>query len=145
MAPDVGTATLDVDVDGSGKVVTARVVTASDGDEMAAWNAMAREMVRIASSKAVHVRAGSHGVRARLRIVAERVPPAGTKGTTSTGAVPDDVAGGMDGKACDGEGLERRCAAGMPLGTTMTLGDLSNIGAKASRIVHVTVLGEAAL
>ncbi len=143
MAPDVGAATLDIDVDGSGKVVTARVVSAS-GD-MAGWNAMAREIVRIASGKAAHVHAGSHGVRARLRIVAERAPPAGTKRTSSAGAAPDDIPGGMDGKACDGEGLERRCAAGMPLGATTTLGDLSNIGAKPSRIVHVAVLGEAAL
>jgi hypothetical protein len=143
MAPDVGAATLDIDVDGTGKVVTARVVTVSD--DRAGWNAMAEEIVRIASGKTVHVRAGSRGVRARLRIVAERVPPAGTKRTSSAGAVPDDVAGGMDGKACDGEGAERRCVGGMPLGGSTTLGDLANIGAKAARIVHVTVLGEAAL
>ncbi len=143
MAPDVGAATLDIDVDGTGRVVTARVVTVSD--DRAGWTAMAQEIVRIASGKSVHVGAGSRGVRARLRIVAERVPPAGTKRTSSAGAVPDDVAGGMDGKACEGEGAERKCVAGMPLGGTTTLGDLANLGAKAARIVHVTVLGEAAL
>lgn len=143
MAPDVGSATLDIDVDAGGKVIAPRVVSANA--DMAGWNAMAGEVVRIASSKTIHVPAGSHGIRARLRVVAERTLPSGTKRTAHPGAAPDDVPGGMDGHACEGEGAERRCTAGMPVGVTGTLGDLANIGARAARIVHVAVLGEAEL
>ena len=142
IAPDVGAATLEIDCDADGKVVAARVLPGS-GDT-AKWNAVAREVVRLTSARTVRVPAGAHGVRTRLRIVAERALPSGSKRTASPGAVPDDVAGGVD-KACVGEGSARKCGAGMPVGVTGTLGDLANIGAKASRIVHVLVLGEETL
>jgi hypothetical protein len=63
--------------------------------------------------------------------------------TTTPGAVPDDVPG--SDPVCTGEGAERRCTAGMPLGTTQTIGDVANIGARRSRIVRVRVLSEATL
>lgn len=141
IAPDVGTATLEIDADATGLVTAARVVAAS-GD-LPAWDGVAREVVRRMAAKRVRVPAGARGVRARLRIVAERTLPSGETGSVSGGAVPDDVP--EMPKQCDGTGSARRCRAGMPLGVTATAHDLSNVAAKASRIVHVQVLGELAL
>jgi hypothetical protein len=62
-------------------VVTARVLPGS-GD-VAQWNAVAREVVRLASARTVRVPAGAQGVRTRLRVVAERTLPSGTKRTAS--------------------------------------------------------------
>jgi hypothetical protein len=47
--------------------------------------------------------------------------------------------------ACEGEGSTRRCLAGMPVGVTSSVGDISNTGAQLFRIVHAQLLGEAAL
>jgi len=57
--------------------------------------------------------------------------------------VPDDVAGG--GRVCEGTGVNRRCVAGMPLGVTSSNYDVSDIGAKPSRVVHVRLLSETEL
>ena len=121
--------------------MTARVVSATGN--AAAWSAVTRELVKLVSSKRLHVPPGARGVRTTLSIVAERALPAGEKRISAPGAVPDDVP--QAEPVCDGEGLARRCAGGMPLGTTQTIGDLSNIGARRSRIVHVRVLGETTL
>jgi hypothetical protein len=142
IAPDVGSATLEIDCDAGGKVVASRVLASSGSP--ARWSAVARELVRLASSRTVHVPAGSRGVRTRLRIVAERAPPSGTKTTATPGAVPDDIAGGAE-KACAGESAQRKCLAGMPVGVTGTFGDVANIGARLTRIVHVLVVGEETL
>jgi len=141
LAPDVGSATLEIECDGSGGGITARVVSATGN--AAAWNGVARELVRLVSSKRLHVPPGARGVRTTLSIVAEKALPAGEKRISAPGAVPDDVP--QAEPVCDGEGLARRCVGGMPLGTTQTIGDLSNIGARRSRIVHVRVLGETTL
>jgi hypothetical protein len=142
MAPDVGSATLEIDCDAGGRIVAARVLSASAAPTQ--WNAVARELVRIASARTLHVPAGARGVRARLRIVAERSLPSGTKATPAAGAVPDDVVGGAD-KACVGEGVTRKCLAGMPVGATGNLFDVADVGAKAARVVRVFVLGEETL
>ncbi len=135
LAPDVGTATLEIECDATGTAVSARVVSA-DGD-LGAWNDVARELVRLATSKRAKLPHGARGLRAQLRIVAERALPSGEKRTIGAGAAPDDV--------CEGTGLNRRCTAGMPVGVGGTWGDLANIGAKRSRVVHVRVIDEAAL
>ncbi len=140
LAPDVGTATLEIECDAAGHVVSARVLAASA--DATQWGAVARELVRLASSRTVRVPAGARGVRTRLRIVAERALPSGKKSTVTPGATPDDVPGGMDNKVCEGEGASRKCAAGMIVGATGNLVDVTNIGARASRIVRVLVLGE---
>jgi hypothetical protein len=141
IAPDVGSATLEIECDANGGAVTARVVyTASDA---AAWSDVARELAKLVSSKRLHVPPGARGVRTRLEIVAERALPSGEKLETKAGAVPDDVPGGD--RVCEGTGSTRRCTGGSPVGTTQTLGDLSNIGARRSRIVHVQVLSEQTL
>jgi hypothetical protein len=135
LAPDVGTATLEIECDATGKAVTARVLYADA--ELGAWDDVAKALLRLAADKRVHLPRGAHGLRAQLRIVAERALPSGEKRTASAGAAPDDV--------CDGTGVNRRCAAGMPTGVSGTWGDLANIGAKRSRIVHVRVVDEEAL
>jgi hypothetical protein len=138
-APDapLGTTVLEVDWDAAGTVVAAR---ADDH----AWGAVAAALVRGMAGKPLRVRPGARGMRARLRVVAERTLPAGTRGTSAPGAVPDDIAGGKL-KVCEGEGMTRRCLAGMPVGVTGSVADLSNIGASERTVVHAWLLGEAAL
>jgi hypothetical protein len=139
IAPDTGTATFDVESDATGKVVTARVVSASA--EPGAWNDVAQELVRLMSAKTLHVLRDARGMRTRLRIVAERTLPSGAPYARSTGAVPED--------ACAGDpvgpgGLGRKCRGGMPVGLSQSF-DVADIGARSSRIVRVQLLGEAAL
>lgn len=129
-APDVGTTTLEIDYDAKGAVVAAR---ADNG----AWAEVAKAVVRGLAGKPLRVPHGSRGRRARLQVVAER----GEHGTTSPGAVPDDVAG-SGSVACVGEGLARRCNAGMPLGLTSSNHDTANAGVKTARVVHVRVLDD---
>jgi hypothetical protein len=137
IAPEVGGATLEIDSDPEGRIVTARVLAA---DDAAAWNGVARELVRAMSAKRVRVPPGARGIRSRLRIVIERARPSGETVATHAGALPDDVPG--SDPACIGAGAERRCTAGMPVGTSVTGADIANLGARASRIVHVLALGE---
>ena len=133
-APDVGSVTLDIACDAGGVVRTARA-------DDRAWNDVGAALIRAMSGKTVRVRDGSRGLRARLRIVAERTPPSGNGGSTSLGAVPDDVAGSAN-RACEGTGWTRRCVAGMPLGVTSAEHDSANAGAKTTRVVHVQLLDE---
>ncbi len=135
-APDVGATILEIESNSSGTVVAAHA-------EDSAWNEVARAVVRRMAGKALRVAPGSRGLRARLRVVAERALPSGARGSSSVGAVPDDVPGGN--KVCDGEGIHRRCVAGMPAGATNASHDLSNVGAKPTRIVHVQLLAESEL
>jgi hypothetical protein len=137
IAPDVGSATLEIDSDPEGRIVATRVLAA---DDVTAWSGVAREIARVMSAKRVRVPPGARGVRARLRIVIERALPSGDKVATHAGALPDDVPG--SDPVCTGEGAARRCTAGMPLGTSVTGADVANLGAKASRIVRVLALGE---
>jgi len=141
LAPDIGSATLDIESDASGLVVSARVVSAVA--DVPAWSDVAREIVRIASSRRLHLRPGARGLRARLQIVAERVLPSGEHGTTSAGAVPDDVPGG--GQACEDAGLTRKCLQGMPVGFSASAADVANVRAKGSRVVRVRILDELTL
>ena len=136
-APAVGTTILEVEGDASGRVTAAR---ADDH----AWDAVAAGIVQRMAGKALRVRPGARGIRARLRVVAELSLPAGTRGTSSPGAVPDDIAGGKL-KVCEGEGWSRRCLAGMPVGVTGSVADVSNLGAAALRVVHAQLLGEVPL
>ena len=65
----------------------------------------------------------------KLRIVAERTLPSGTSRTAgAVGAVPDDAPGGE--RVCDGEGIARRCVAGMPVGGTLTGHGTSSLGVR---------------
>jgi hypothetical protein len=138
-APDapLGTTILEVDWNASGSVVAARA-------DDRAWGAVAAAIVRGMAGKPLRVRPGAGGMRARLRVVAELSLPAGTRGTSSPGAVPDDIAGGKL-KVCEGEGATRRCLAGMPVGVTGSVADVSNFGASRLRVVHASLLSEAAL
>lgn len=135
-APEVGTTTLEVECDATGTVLSARA-------EDTTWNDVATAVVRAMTGKPLRVPRGARGLRARLRIVVERALPSGSHGSRSLGAVPDDVAGG--GSACDGKGLTRRCVNGMPVGVTSSEHDVSNVGAKPQRIVHVQLLSESEL
>jgi hypothetical protein len=135
IAPDVGTATIEIESDASGEVVSAHVVDSS-GDR-AQWEDVAAQIRRSMAHKPLRVPAGAHGVRAHVRIVAERTLPSGERTTVHPGAAPDDV--------CDNSGPTRRCTAGMPGGAGGTWGDVTNIGAKRSRVVHVQLLDEALL
>ncbi len=135
-APEVGVTILEVESDASGTVVSAR------SDERS-WNDVAATVVRNMAGKPLRIRPGGRGLRARLRVVAERTLPAGSRGTTSAGAVPDDVPGGS--KACVGQGATRRCSGGMPVGVSGAAGDTSNIGAKPIRVVHVHLVSESEL
>jgi hypothetical protein len=135
-APEVGTTILEVDIDSQGRVVTARA-------EDRAWNGVASALVQRMARKPVRVTHGSRGLRARLRVVAEKAPPSGARGSSGVGAVPDDVPGGT--KACEGTGIHRRCVAGMPVGVTNAQHDTSNVGANPTRIVHVQLLAETEL
>ena len=141
IAPDTGSATFDVESDASGRVMAANLV-ASNG-EAPAWTDVARELVSLMASKRLHLRPGARGLRTRLRITAERTLPSGTQTSSSPGAVPDDVPGADP--VCEGQGSERKCVAGMPVGVTRSFGDVANIGAKATRIVHALILGEQTL
>lgn len=134
LAPDVGSATIEIDSDASGAVIAARVVDAS-GDR-ARWDDVAEEIRRSMAHKPLRVPAGAHGVRAHVRIVAERTLPSGERTSVRPGAAPDEV--------CDDSGPTRRCGAGMP-GAGGTWGDVTNFGAKRSRVVHVQLLDEALL
>jgi hypothetical protein len=134
IAPDVGTATIEIESDASGQVVAAHVVDAS-GDR-ARWDDVAERIRRSMADKRLRVPAGARGVRAHVRIVAERTLPSGERTSIHAGAAPDEV--------CEGSGATRRCTAGMP-GAGGTWGDVTNIGAKRSRVVHVQLLDEALL
>jgi hypothetical protein len=140
-APDTGTATFEVESDATGKVTTANVVSVSA--DAAGWNAVGRELVSLMDSRRLHLPSGARGLRTRLRITAERTLPSGTKGTTSLGAVPDDVPGG--GSVCVGEGWLRKCTKGMPVGVTRNATDVANFGASVSRIVRAKILEEKTL
>ena len=135
-APAIGAATLEVECDASGAVIAARA-------DDRAWAPVAEALVRNMGGKTLRLARGARGLRARLRVVAERTLPSGPRGGSSIGAVPDDAPGAN--KACDGDGLARRCVAGMPLGATNAQHDTSNLGASASRIVRVQLLGESEL
>lgn len=134
LAPDVGTVTIEIDADASGEIVAARVVDASS--DRAQWEDVAREIRRSMAHRRLRVPAGAHGVRAHVRIVAQRTLPGGEGTEVHPGAAPDGV--------CEGSGPTRRCTAGMP-GAGGTWGDLSNIGAKRARVLHVQLLDEALL
>jgi hypothetical protein len=134
LAPDVGSATLEIESDATGKVTTARVV--SGAADLPAWNDVAREIVRLSAAKRLHLPRGARGLRTQLRITAERTLPSGEKAQRTAGAVPDD--------ACVGAGATRKCNAGLPMGAGIGF-DMSDIGAHASRIVRVQLLGEVAL
>lgn len=134
VAPDVGTATIEIEADASGEVVAARVVDAS-GDR-ARWEDVAEQIRRSMAHKRLRVPSGARGVRAHVRIVAERTLPSGERTSIHSGAAPDEV--------CDGSGPTRRCTAGLP-GAGGTWGDVTNFGAKRSRVVHVQLLDEALL
>ena len=140
-APDEGSATIEIDSDSEGKVVSARVVAATA--EVAAWNAVAREIVRLMSSKVVHATREGRGLRTRLRVVAERTLPSGAKYVHSTGpAVPDDACVGQADRRLGG--LGRKCSTGLPAGASQSF-DLADVGARPSRVVHVQLQGEVPL
>ena len=144
IAPDLGSATLEVECDARGKVVTAHVVAAAAN--VAAWSDVARELVRLMSAKSVRLPAGARGLRARVRIAVERTWPSGKKGGVGAGAVPDDAPGTPEGgHVCVGVGAERKCDSGFLVGFTATGADVTNLAAKAMRIVRVQLLGEVAL
>ncbi len=142
-APEVGSATIEVIADATGLVTAANVLSSSGGADPAGWNKVAGELVRLLASKRLHLPRGARGHRAQLRIVAERVLPSGSQKEQHAGAVPDDVPGADP--VCEGEGTQRKCTAGMPIGFTGTLGDVANIGAKMVRVVRARILGEATL
>jgi hypothetical protein len=144
LAPDVGSATLEFECDAAGRVTTARVIAAAT--DVPAWSNVAREIVRLMAKRVVHLPSGARGLRAQLRITAERASPSGKKGGVVPGAVPDDVPGTPGGdKVCEGVGLARKCLRGFPVGFTMTGADAANLGANAVRMVRVQILGEATL
>lgn len=143
LAPDVGSATLEIDTDATGKVVGARVLSAAP--DTLSWERVAREVVRLMAPKTLRVPAGARGLRSQVRIVAERRLPSGSKSVTTPGAIPDDVAGSPDAPMCDGSGPTRRCKGGMPLGFTKNATDVTNAGARTSRVVAVQLLSELAL
>jgi hypothetical protein len=137
-APDVGSATLEVESDASGKVLAAHVVSAS-GD-VPAWNDVARELVRLMASKPMRAPRGGGGRHARLRIVAERTLPSGAAYARSPGpAIREEECVGQPDPRLGG--LGRRCSTGMPAGAQQTF-DVSDVGARPSRVVHVQFLGE---
>lgn len=140
-APDVGNATIEVDSDSEGRVVSARVVSAAA--EVASWNAVAQQIMRLMASKSIHPTRDGRGLRTRLRVVAERVLPSGTKYARGTGpALPDDACVGQADRRLGG--LGRRCSTGLPAGASQGF-DVADIGAKPSRVVHVQLQGEAPL
>jgi len=144
LAPDVGAATLEIESDAAGRVVSASVV--SGPADAAAWGDVAREIVRLMSGKSLRLPRGARGLRTRLRISALRTPPSGKAGGTVAGAVPDDAPGTAGGdRACEGTGASRKCVAGMPGGATATGEDLSNLGARAVRVVRAQLLDDVAL
>ncbi len=77
-------------------------------------------------------------MRASLRVVVTPNVPVGA--TTAPGAVPDDAPGGR--KACEGTGLARRCVAGMPLGLSVTGGEIASAARSVLHKVRVELLGE---
>jgi hypothetical protein len=140
-APEIGSATLEVEADAAGNVLTARAVAASA--DWGAWNDVGRELVRRMAGKPLRLRDGARGLRARLRVIAEHSKPSGERGSSSPGALPDDVPGADS--ACEGVGAERRCVAGLPLGFSSSTQDLSNLGAHPIRVVRVQLLDEETL
>lgn len=130
-APETGTTTFEVDCDASGSVVDAR---AADS----AWDEVAKAIVTLMNGRTI--RSTPRGLHASLRVVAEHTISSGARGTTSAGAVPDDVPGG--GRACAGAGLTRRCVAGLPIGLTYAQHDVSNVNRKPTRIVRVQLVEE---
>jgi hypothetical protein len=135
IAPEIGAATIDVETDADGRITSARVVDAA-ADRLA-WTDVARQLVLLMAAKPLRVPPGARGLRARLRIVAERTLPAGESRPAETGATTQD--------ACDASGVVRRCIAGLPAGVSGTFGDVSNFGAKRSRNVRVEVLSESSI
>ncbi len=133
-APEAGRASIEVDCDADGKVVSVRLREASSSE----WETVRQELARILAARSVPVPAGARGLRIGLLLTAERQAPAGEHGTSHLGAVPDDVAGGGD-HGCVGSGLTRKCLTGMPLGITVSGVDVSNLAARAVRQVRVTV------
>jgi len=139
-APDEGAATLEVESDASGAVVSAHVVAGAP--DARAWDGVARELVNLMATKRLALRSGARGLRARLSIVAERRSPGGSQGFANAGALPDDVPGADP--VCVGRGLERKCLQGMPLGATKSISDVTNL-VRPSRVVHVRLVDEATL
>jgi len=135
VAPEVGSATIEIESDASGQIVAAHVVEASA--DRAQWDDVAEKIRRSMANKRLRVPVGARGVRAHVRIVAERTLPSGERTQTRPGAAPDEV--------CDSSGPTRRCGAGMPAGAGGTWGDVTNFGARRSRVVHVQLLDEALL
>jgi hypothetical protein len=120
LAPDVGSATLEIEADAAGVLTGARVISASA--DLSAWNDVAGELVRLMKTRPLHVPHDSRGLRARVRIVAERTLPSGAK------APPVHYETTSDGLP----GLAKAF-------------DLSDIGARRSRVVRVELLGEVPL
>jgi hypothetical protein len=90
IGPDVGSATFEVESDATGRVIAAHVLSASA--DIAAWNDVARELVRLMGPKTLHAPRDSRGMRTRLRIVAERALPSGGHYTREGTGVHFDVA-----------------------------------------------------
>ncbi len=142
-APHVGRVSVDIDCDVYGTVVSARLRGASgaSGD----WEAFRQELVRLMAARSVRVPAGAHGLRVSLRIESERRLPSGKEVSAHPGAVPDDMPAGIDPKGCEGTGLTRKCASGMPIGITVTGADVTNLAARAHRMIRVALEGETRL
>jgi hypothetical protein len=129
-------ATLEVDVGEGGQVLSTRVVSSTR--EPGAWADIARDLTASMAQRRLRLPAGSRGMRASLRVLVTPNVPGGA--TTAPGAVPDDAPGGS--KACEGSGLGRRCVAGMPLGLSVTGGELASAARSVLHKVRVEVLGE---
>ena len=132
-------ATLEVDVGEGGQVLSTRVVSSTR--EPLAWADIARELTASMAQRRLRVPMGARGMRASLRVVVTPNVPEGA--TTAPGAVPDDAPGGS--KACEGSGLARRCVAGMPLGLSVTGGEIASAARSVLHKVRVEILGERAL
>jgi hypothetical protein len=107
--------------------------------DVRSWSAAKDEIARLLATKKVKLAPGARGLRARLRVLAERKGPSGDATQVSAGALPDDVPG-ADPVCVKGFALGRKCLDGMPVGATGRLADLSNVGAKPTRAIHVQVL-----
>ena len=129
-------ATLEVDVGEGGQVLSTRVVSSTR--EPLAWAGIAREVTASMAQRRLRVPPGARGMRASLRVVVTPNVPEGA--TTAPGAVPDDAPGGS--KACEGTGLARRCVAGMPLGLSVTGGEIASAARRVLHKVRVEILGE---
>jgi hypothetical protein len=135
IAPDVGEALLDVVTDSEGKVVDVSVAGASG--ERSVWSDFAHEVARQMGSKRLKVPPGARGVHTRIRVRAARVLPSGGSPSVSAGVV--------DPEGCTGDqGLSRKCFDG-PIRQVGGRFDLSDVGAKPRRVVHVRVEEESPL